>query len=69
MTTNKKSYFEQLSLKTKVSEIAPLFLVNDDKFTWSVSQEAIAGATANPNPVKDAFFKKFLLFILILFIV
>ena len=37
----RKSYFEQLSLKTKVSEIAPLFIVNDDKFTWSVSQEAM----------------------------
>jgi hypothetical protein len=29
----------------------------------AVSQDTIVGATANPKPVKEALFKKFLLFI------
>ncbi len=34
-------YFKQLKLKNSVADIAPLFVINDEKFTWSVAQEAL----------------------------
>lgn len=36
----KRSYTHE-NLKQQVSEVAPLFIINDDKFTWSVSQKAL----------------------------
>ena len=38
--TDRKEYFAQQTLKNSIAEVAPLFILNDDKFTWSVSQEA-----------------------------
>ncbi|MEN8793807.1 MAG: M28 family peptidase [Flavobacteriales bacterium] len=34
-------YFKQLKLKNSVADVAPLFVINDEKFTWSVAQEAL----------------------------
>lgn len=37
----REGYFEQLKLKNSIASIAPLFVINDNKFTWSVAQEAL----------------------------
>ncbi|MDA9262344.1 M28 family peptidase [bacterium] len=37
----RKEYFKQLEMKTSIANVAPLFLINDNKFTWSVAQEAL----------------------------
>jgi aminopeptidase YwaD len=37
----REEYFEQLKLKNSVADVAPLFVINDEKFTWSVAQEAL----------------------------
>ncbi|MFQ3336396.1 MAG: aminopeptidase YwaD [Urechidicola sp.] len=34
-------YFAQMDLKATIAQIAPLFVINDNKFTWSVAQEAL----------------------------
>ncbi|MDB9931226.1 M28 family peptidase [Flavobacteriales bacterium] len=34
-------YFKQLKLKNSVADVAPLFVIHDEKFTWSVAQEAL----------------------------
>ena len=34
-------YFKQLKLKNSLADVAPLFVINDEKFTWSVAQEAL----------------------------
>ena len=37
----RSQYIEQLKIKKSIAEVAPLFVINDKKFTWSVSQEAL----------------------------
>lgn len=37
----REDYFKQLELKKSIADVAPLFVINDDKFTWSVAQEAL----------------------------
>jgi aminopeptidase YwaD len=37
----REAYFKQLNIKKAIAEVAPLFVINDAKFTWSVSQEAL----------------------------
>lgn len=37
----REAYFKQLNIKKTIAEVAPLFVINDAKFTWSVSQEAL----------------------------
>ncbi|MEN8928118.1 MAG: M28 family peptidase [Flavobacteriales bacterium] len=34
-------YFKQLEMKNAIANVAPLLVINDDKFTWSVAQEAL----------------------------
>jgi hypothetical protein len=35
-------YFKQMEMKKSIADVAPLFVINDTKFTWSVAQEALA---------------------------
>ena len=37
----REEYISQLKLKNSIAQVAPLFLLNDGKFTWSVAQEAL----------------------------
>lgn len=37
----REAYFKQLNIKKTIAEVAPLFVINDTKFTWAVSQEAL----------------------------
>ena len=34
-------YFKQMEMKKSIANVAPLFVINDTKFTWSVAQEAL----------------------------
>ncbi len=38
----REGYFKQLEMKNAIGNVAPLFVINDDKFTWSVAQDALA---------------------------
>ncbi|MGB1039757.1 MAG: M28 family metallopeptidase [Flavobacteriales bacterium] len=37
----RKAYFKNQKIKNAIASVAPLFVINNDKFTWSVSKEAL----------------------------
>jgi len=40
-SSNRDEYISQLKCKTIIAEVAPLFVLNEGKFTWSVAQESL----------------------------
>lgn len=40
-TKGRDEYIEQLKLKNSIAQIAPLFILNEGKFTWSVAQNTL----------------------------
>lgn len=40
--SGREDYFKQLEMKNAIGNVAPLLVINDEKFTWSVAQNALA---------------------------
>lgn len=40
-SSNRDEYISQLKCKTIIAEVAPLFVLNEGKFTWAVAQESL----------------------------